>query len=68
MVMMACGAGRRSHPISYELGWIDGGARSDDTGGVATAMGWLATRRELSFIGKWGVKKVGVLVGVIEDI
>jgi hypothetical protein len=32
MVVMACGAGRRSHPISGELGWIDGGARSNDSG------------------------------------
>jgi hypothetical protein len=33
MVMMARGAGRQSRPISGGLGWIDGGMRSDDTGG-----------------------------------
>jgi hypothetical protein len=37
-------------------------------GGVVTTVGWLVTRRELSFIGTWGVKKEGVLIDVIEDI
>jgi hypothetical protein len=69
MVMMARGAGRQSRPISGGLGWIDGGMRSDDTGGgVVTTAGWIATQRKLSIIGTWGVKKKGVIIGVIKGI
>jgi hypothetical protein len=43
--------------------------RSDDTGGgVVTTAGWIATQRKLSIIGTWGVKKKGVLIGVIKGI
>jgi hypothetical protein len=53
MVMMTRGAGRRSRTISSDLGWSDGG-------GEATTMGWLATQKELSFIGTLGVKQGSV--------
>jgi hypothetical protein len=57
MVMMACGAGWRSHPIIGDLGWIDDGARSDDGRGSSDDGGMASDEERIEFYRDMGCKK-----------
>jgi hypothetical protein len=57
MVMMARGAGRRSCPISGDLGWIDDGVRSDVAEGSSDDGGMASNAEIIEFYRDMGCKK-----------